>query len=317
MAFSRKIAYLYNYENNVKCSNLGFAKLEKRDGHRKLTVRATIRGKSGCRVFLYAIKCTESGIKRQLLGSITVINSVAEGCYEECGIDSTLLLSMDDGVMLESEGVCIAALWNGEDLCSYTMQACEQECEPKSECGCECECEPEPGCGCEGEPEPGPEPEPEPKPEPEPEPEPEPKPEPEPEPKPEPKPEPDLKPEPGPGAVSPLEYMFRCRERFYPFEDGELQDCVKAAPQDIGLLPMAAWGLVNNSFLLHGYYNNGYVLLARRNTRKGTSYLVMVPGSYSARDGALAERFGFFGMKGIKPRQPHDGEFVCWYKEIS
>lgn len=52
-------------------------------------------------------------------------------------------------------------------------------------------------------------------------------------------------------------------------------------PQDIGLLPRETWVYGNNSFLLHGYYNHRYLVLARLNTPKGKPrFLIGVPGHY-------------------------------------
>ena len=53
-------------------------------------------------------------------------------------------------------------------------------------------------------------------------------------------------------------------------------------PQDIGLLPRENWNYGNNSFLLHGYYNYRYLILARigDETKGRTRYILGVPGNY-------------------------------------
>ncbi len=46
----------------------------------------------------------------------------------------------------------------------------------------------------------------------------------------------------------------------FDYEDG--CEILTIKPQDIGLLPRDAWVFGNNSFLLHGYYNYRYLILA-------------------------------------------------------
>ena len=52
-------------------------------------------------------------------------------------------------------------------------------------------------------------------------------------------------------------------------------------PQDIGLMPREIWTYGNNSFLLHGYYNYRYLILAKVVIpgREGSRYILGVPGN--------------------------------------
>ena len=104
--------------------------------------------------------------------------------------------------------------------------------------------------------------------------------------------------------------------RVYPFEDGEIAECVKIEPKDIGLLPMNHWGAGNNSFLLHGYNNYHHLLFAKKQTRNGCLYLLMVPGIYNAREKYMARLFGFEYFKCAKRRNLREGEFGYWYLTI-
>lgn len=104
--------------------------------------------------------------------------------------------------------------------------------------------------------------------------------------------------------------------RVYPFEDGEIAECVKIEPKDIGLLPMKHWGAGNNSFLLHGYNNYHHLLFAKKQTRNGCLYLLMVPGIYNAREKYMARLFGFEYFKCAKRRNLREGEFGYWYLTI-
>lgn len=104
--------------------------------------------------------------------------------------------------------------------------------------------------------------------------------------------------------------------RVYPFEDGEIAECVKIEPKNIGLLPMEFWHLGNNSFLVHSFCNYHHLLFAKKQTRTGCLYLLMVPGVYNPREKYMARMFGFEYFKCAKRRNARDGEFGYWYVTI-
>lgn len=88
-------------------------------------------------------------------------------------------------------------------------------------------------------------------------------------------------------------------------------------PQDIGLLPRETWVYGNNSFLLHGYYNHRYLVLARLNTPKGKPrFLIGVPGHYYNNEKYMASMFGFPNFVLSKMQPAGDGRFGYWYTDI-
>lgn len=88
-------------------------------------------------------------------------------------------------------------------------------------------------------------------------------------------------------------------------------------PQDIGLLPREAWVYGNNSFLLHGYYNHRYLVLAKLNTAKGAPrFLLGVPGHYYNNEKYMASMFGFPNFVLSKMQPAGDGRFGYWYTDI-
>ena len=88
-------------------------------------------------------------------------------------------------------------------------------------------------------------------------------------------------------------------------------------PQDIGLLPREVWVYGNNSFLLHGYYNYRYLILARLENPNGNPrYLLGVPGHYFSNEKYMASMFGFPHFVLSKRQQPQDGRFGYWYTDI-
>ncbi len=99
----------------------------------------------------------------------------------------------------------------------------------------------------------------------------------------------------------------------YPFDDGEITECVRIEPKDLGLLPIDAWVLGNNSFLLHSFCTYRHLLFAKKISREGIYYMVMVPGAYNAREKHMAGMFGFKDFKCSRRRKLRDGDFGYWY----
>ncbi len=111
--------------------------------------------------------------------------------------------------------------------------------------------------------------------------------------------------------------IYRSFPRMYPFEDNEIAWCVRIEPQDIGLFPMEAWILGNNSFLLHGYYSYRHLIFARINDKNGFGYILGVPGIYHNREKFMAKMFGFENFKCVKRKAQRTGEFGYWYIPVT
>lgn len=96
-------------------------------------------------------------------------------------------------------------------------------------------------------------------------------------------------------------------------------DCeiLSIKPQDIGMLPREIWIYGNNSFLLHGYYNYRHLILARLdNPGRGPRYLLGVPGHYFSNEKYMANMFGFPHFVLAKKQPNGDGRFGYWYTDI-
>lgn len=76
-----------------------------------------------------------------------------------------------------------------------------------------------------------------------------------------------------------------------PFRDE--RDYLSIKPADFLLFPANAYRQVNNSFLLHGYYNYKHLLLSRVERKGEILYYVGVPGNYYDKEKQVALMFGF------------------------
>lgn len=110
------------------------------------------------------------------------------------------------------------------------------------------------------------------------------------------------------------------RKRFakilaFDYEDG--CEILTIKPQDIGLLPRDNWVFGNNSFLLHGYYNYRYLILARLENPDGEPrYLLGVPGNYYSNEKYMASMFGFPDFVLSKKQPSNDSRFGYWYSDV-
>lgn len=101
----------------------------------------------------------------------------------------------------------------------------------------------------------------------------------------------------------------------HPF--GDERNYLSIAPRDFIILPQKYQGLVSNSFLLHGYYNYGHVLLGRQEKRGESIYYLGVPGIYHDREKQVALMFGFEAFEGAaEPCAPGSFGYYMFRVEI-
>ena len=102
-----------------------------------------------------------------------------------------------------------------------------------------------------------------------------------------------------------------------PFDYDGGSEVLTIRPQDIGRLPREVWVYGNNSFLMHGYYNFRYLILVRLANKNGeVRYLLGIPGHYYSNEKYMATMFGFPNFVLSKKQPPNDGRFGYWYTEI-
>ncbi len=91
-----------------------------------------------------------------------------------------------------------------------------------------------------------------------------------------------------------------------PFRDE--RDYLSIKPVDFLLFPANAYRQVNNSFLLHGYYNYKHLLLSRVERKGEILYYIGVPGNYYEKEKQVALMFGFESFE-CAEEPAEDGDF--------
>ncbi|MBD5526387.1 MAG: hypothetical protein HDR04_18705 [Lachnospiraceae bacterium] len=104
------------------------------------------------------------------------------------------------------------------------------------------------------------------------------------------------------------EQILDTYEKIHPYGDERVY--VKIEPKDFVILQSKYQHLVNNSFLLHGFYNYRYIILGREQ-----DYYLGVPGVFYEREKMVALMFGFeaFECPGGNVRA---GEFGYYLRKV-
>lgn len=104
--------------------------------------------------------------------------------------------------------------------------------------------------------------------------------------------------------------------KMYPFEDGEIESCIRMEIQDIGMLPMKYWFYAGNSFVLHSYFSYRHLILAKK---ADGSFILGIPGMDEQKDTFMAEQFGFHQFKSIREKSDETpaSHFGYWYVKLA
>lgn len=101
---------------------------------------------------------------------------------------------------------------------------------------------------------------------------------------------------PEPAAVMTLqEDKWRQLCTVYPHVNpfGDEREYLSVGPADFVLFSADSYRAANNSFLLHGFYNYGHLILTRVERKGEILYYLGVPGNYFEREKQVAVMFGF------------------------
>ena len=114
-----------------------------------------------------------------------------------------------------------------------------------------------------------------------------------------------------------FEKVFINRDFIDAFEDDYFYDCVEVTPELLKQLPIEDDAVVNNSFLVHGYYNFKHILFGKVcENDNNTRYFIGVPGMYRNRERFMASMFGFCNFKKSHRSDYSNPYFGYWYQEI-
>ncbi len=123
------------------------------------------------------------------------------------------------------------------------------------------------------------------------------------------------------------EQILDTYDQIHPYGDDRVY--VKIAPKDFIILSGNCQHLVNNSFLLHGFYNYRYVILGRGenslressaggysvSTPEKETYFLGVPGVFYEREKMVALMFGFEAFE-CEGGNPKPGDFGYYLRRV-
>lgn len=302
--YKRWISYIYSYEQEEKKNNIGYARIEIRDKKVKITVHINVLSvNEPMEVYLYMrngykVKGFSIGRIKQKNGAcdasyIFPVNSVAESIYG--------LNDMDGLIIYHSDSKFYASAWDDNPVTVHGLKEADvSEYEADAEHEEDPEMQPEPqeqtddilsdkqfdeqpvvdeqeetAAALEAS---------------------------------------VIKEPEGirEQIIKSAEKMKQMYPRMYPFEDDEMEWCIRIEPQDIGQLPIDTWVIANNSFLLHGYYSYRHLMLMKTSCKDHPCYMIGVPGVYHNRDEFMAKMFGFEVFKAMNCKKDVRGEFGYW-----
>lgn len=115
---------------------------------------------------------------------------------------------------------------------------------------------------------------------------------------------------------APWEKLCASYNNMKAFEDETHIISLKINLKDIEKLPKKNWPLVNNSFLLHGYYSYRYLILANLDPNQSKDYIIGIPGIYHPNEKFVASMFGFEYFKPARKCDIKTGQFGYWYTKV-
>lgn len=107
-------------------------------------------------------------------------------------------------------------------------------------------------------------------------------------------------------AASKWQQLWESYPHTRPFDDG--REYLELKPEDLVVLTRECYPLVNNSFLLHGYFNYKHLILTKETVRGQEQYYIGAPGNFYTKEKQVAILFGFESFEG-KSEPAQNGDF--------
>ncbi len=114
--------------------------------------------------------------------------------------------------------------------------------------------------------------------------------------------------QPGTVKEDKWEQILSAYEQIHPYGDERIY--VKIEPKDFIILQSGYQHLVNNSFLLHGFYNYRYIILGKED-----DYYLGVPGVFYKREKMVALMFGFEAFE-CEDGIAEEGKFGYYLRKV-
>ncbi len=122
----------------------------------------------------------------------------------------------------------------------------------------------------------------------------------------------ELQPQPKNQWEQTWRYMLRTYPVLNQFAEENQVLCVRIEIKDVRLLPAKYWSMVNNSFLLHGFFNYRYLAFGRI----GQNWFVGIPGIYQNQEHVMASIFGFPDFLPQKQKTERGEQPGYWYRML-
>ena len=108
--------------------------------------------------------------------------------------------------------------------------------------------------------------------------------------------------------------LGRMYPSIHPFHEKEKGEYISLKPKDFVILHEKYQTLVNNSFLLHGFFNYRHIILGKKMEGQSVKYYIGVPGTFHEREKMVAIMFGFEEFEGVDSEER--GAFGYYMKEV-
>lgn len=112
--------------------------------------------------------------------------------------------------------------------------------------------------------------------------------------------------------------IFNTYPKLEPFQGAKkTENWIRIEPRDVAIFPINTWKMMNNPFLVRGYYKHRHLLLGENISESGKRYyLLAVPAQFNVRQKRIAKAHGFEYFRSCKNLEPKTGDFGYWVTEI-
>ena len=135
--YRRLVSYIYNYEDGIKRNNIGYARVEARNGQCKCTIHVTVPSLNDKQLRAYMFKRTDNKLSGVLLGNVTVRNGIGEMrlVTEPMRLMNTNYSITDMGgiILMYSDKKYLATCWDEVTLTPSMVLSIENKAEESND----------------------------------------------------------------------------------------------------------------------------------------------------------------------------------------